>query len=84
MDVQAPLPEWILALAPAEPLRIGFALDQNAPIDRPCSVCCHWSLPLHIPQPGHAPGQSFVVMRFDQWLVYHLHTRLHQRPVVES
>ncbi len=66
----------------APPIRLELGAIPGAPVDRPCPACCHWSLPLAL-QPVLIEG-GYVPLRFEGWLVYHLHTQLHQRPVPVS
>lgn len=43
----------------------------------PCPVCFDWRLPFAMHAQRSADGAE-VAMRFEQWLLYHLHVGIHQ------
>ncbi len=42
-----------------------------------CAQCWAWNAPLHLAQQVTAEG-VIVALRFEQWLLYHLHVAIHQ------
>ena len=43
-----------------------------------CPVCFPWTLPFGMLQQRTTEG-AIVALRFEQWLLYHLHVGIHQK-----
>lgn len=43
-----------------------------------CGNCFAWNLPLHWPSQSTPHGPGVPLMKFEQWLVFHLHVVIHQ------
>lgn len=61
------------------PLVASFCLPRpgaSEPRTERCTLCCHWSLPLHLPDRQRYP---FLIARsYEEWVVWHLHVVTHQ------